>query len=385
MRYAIHHQVDQLLLEQGRFSPIAWLLANGYLDYADYINWRDGVIGTLETCFNIPREQIVEQLHNAMHYARSLGLEEISGAYFSTERNELTISRNTGDDLLYKTEFEPARHRLQMDIFFDSAPIYAETELIEAIVARNTRKIPEQLDSLRIYDYDACENYQRLIEYDKKFNSHVLSVQQKLAVLDEELMPLAMRLLRGEALHYLTPLWKNLSADLAGQPFDQGNPKLHASYAAIKAFDWPDVIAAIDRENNRLEQPILLFRYAEACFKTNKEVAGLEYWFQLFLLHDEHAEQLIRQTGHSLLRDDWLRFLELDPELAAQFFPAWLLLIKPALAKHEFQLDGTSEGHRAFNLLKRLNSDDPESNSITLRSELQNLNPGLFRHFMASR
>lgn len=385
MSHAIHHQVDQLLLEQGRFSPIAWLLANGHLDYADYIDWRNGVIGILETCFNVPREQIVDQLHIAMHYARSLGLEETSGAYFSTDRNELTISRNTGHDLLYKTEFEPPQHRLQMDIFFDSAPIYAETELIEAIITRNTRKIPELLDSLRIYDHGAYENYQRLIEYDKKFNSHVLSVPQKLAVLDEELMPLAMRLLQGEAIHYLTPLWKNLSAGLAEQPFDPGEPKLHASYAAIKAFDWHEVIASIDRDSNRLEQPILLFRYAEACFKTNREVTGLEHWLQLFLLHDEHAEQLITQTGHPLLRDDWLRFMELDPELETRFFPSWLLLIKPALARHDFELDGASEEHRAFNLLKRLNSNDLESNSITLRSELQNLNPDLFRHFMASR
>ena len=39
--------VQQLLLEQGAYSPLDLLLATGLLAQADYLAWRRGEIGSL--------------------------------------------------------------------------------------------------------------------------------------------------------------------------------------------------------------------------------------------------------------------------------------------------------------------------------------------------
>lgn len=384
MRSSIRHHVDQLLIEQGRFSPIAWLLATGYLSYSNYIDWRDGLFENLDSCFTAPRERIIEQLAIATNYARALGLSETRGTYLSTEQNELIISRDPQDDINFKTDFVPAQDRMQMDLFFDSAPVYAENELIDAITNRNKRKIPELLDALYAFDAKKHEDYTLLIEQEKKFRAPGLSLPNKLTVLDDTLMPLVVKLLRTEAIRFLTPLWQDLSAELAGRSFDPEQPKLHVSYSGTKAFLWQDVTTAIEQEPNYFAQPILLFRYAEASFKQSRELAGLEHWFLLFLLHTETAEQLIKQTGYLLLSNDWQRFQELDPELPAQFFPTWILLIKPALARQDLILNGEAEGFRTFSLAKQLSAEPLESTSIALRADLKKLNPDLFRHFLDS-
>ncbi|WP_341326492.1 hypothetical protein [Methylotuvimicrobium sp. KM2] len=385
MRSSIRHHVDQLLIEQGRFSPIAWLLATGYLSYSNYIDWRDGLIENLDSRFTAPRERIIEQLAIATNYARTLGLSETRGTYLSTEQNELIISRNSQDDINFKTDFAPPQDRMQMDLFFDSAPIYAENELIDAIITRNKRKIPELLDTLYAFDPEKHEDYALLIVQEKKFRAPGLSLPNKLDTLDNTLMPLAVKLLRSEAIRFLTPLWQSLSAELTDCPFDPELPKLHVSYSGMKAFLWHDVTKAIEQEPDYFKQPILLFRYAEASFKQDRELSGLEHWFLLFLLHTEIAEQLIKQTGHHLLSDDWQRFQKLDLELPTQFFPAWILLIKPALAKQDLILNGEAEGFLAFNLAKQLSAEPLESTSIALRADLKKLNPDLFRHFLDSR
>lgn len=385
MRSSIRHHVDQLLIEQGRFSPIAWLLATGYLSYSNYIDWRDGLIEKLDSCFTAPRERVIEQLAIATNYARTLGLRETRGTYLSTEQNELIISRDPQYDINFRTDFAPAQDRMQMDLFFDSAPVYAENELIDAIITRDKRKIPELLDTLYAFDSQKHEDFTRLIEQEKKLRAPGLSLPNKLAVIDNTLMPLAVKLLRIEAIRFLTPLWQDLTAELTGRPFDPEQPKLHVSYTGTKAFLWHDVTKAIEQEPDYSKQPILLFRYAEASFKVARELAGLEHWFLLFLLHTETAEQLIKQTGYLLLFDDWKRFQELDPELPTQFFPAWILLLKPALAKQDLILNGVAEGFRAFSLAKQLSVEPLESTSIALRADLKKLNPDLFRHFLNSR
>ncbi|MDZ4154708.1 hypothetical protein, partial [Methylicorpusculum sp.] len=94
-----------------------------------------------------------------------------------------------------------------------------------------------------------------------------------------------------------------------------------------------------------------------------------------------------KKTTHSLLSADWRRFQDLDPELETRFFPAWLLLIKPALARHDYKLTGDSEGCQAFSLVKQLMilpSERTGNASLSLRAELKMLNPGIFDHFITA-
>lgn len=378
-------QVDQLLFEEGRFSPVSWLLANGFLEYGDYVNWRNGLIDSLDSCFIRQRDTIITQLKAAQRYAVSLGFESVVVAYTSTDQRVLLISCNPADDLIFKTDFEPAHDRMQLDLFFDSTPVCTENELITALIAGNVQEIDIYLDKLNRYDDRKHQDFKQLIELGCRIKSGSLSIQQKVAVLEEEMMPLSLKLLRGESLRFLTPLWRTLSDSLNGYAFRPQVPNVHISYTAAKAFQWQDVVSSIEQEPKWLENPLLLFRYAEASFKLNRELTGFTAWFQIFLSDAEEAEQLIKKTAHSLLSADWRRFQDLDPELETRFFPAWLLLIKPALARHDYKLTGDSEGCQAFSLVKQLMILPRERTgnaSLSLRAELKMLNPGIFDHFI---
>jgi hypothetical protein len=130
----------------------------------------------------------------------------------------------------------------------------------------------------------------------------------------------------------------------------------------------------------------LLYRYAEACFKLNREAEGLANWFRLYMLFPESAERFVDSTDNFLLRTDWHNFNELDPELDAVFFPAWTVLKKTALAKLKVDIDEENIGHDAFHLMCDLAiCADKEINerTIGLRSRLQHQNPNLFGHYMA--
>ena len=176
-----------------------------------------------------------------------------------------------------------------------------------------------------------------------------------------------------------------LSTDIAGQNFDPGDPRNHLSYTAFKSFQWQDVLSSVQRETDWLKQPLLLFRYAEACFKLQNELEGLERWFMLFMIYFAEAEQNIDKTCNRLLLADWQFFRELDPELDTLLFPAWMLLNKPALAKHAFVFDSECDGDESFHLISQLlfcAEGGLSEEAIQLRAKLKLKNPGLFIHLM---
>ena len=203
--------------------------------------------------------------------------------------------------------------------------------------------------------------------------------------MEDQLIPLAFDLLGRFGHDFLTPLWQIISTDIAGQRFDPGDPRNHLSYTAFKSFQWGDVLSSVQREKEWFKQPLLLFRYAEACFKLRNELEGLEKWFMLFMNFSAEAEQSIDKTCNRLLLADKQLFRELDPELDTSFFPAWMLLNKPALAKYTFVFNTECDGVESFHLISQLLScaeGGIDAGSIQLRAELKLENPGLFVHFM---
>ncbi len=71
----IQHRVDQLLLEQGEYLPLEFLLAEGRLLYSDYENWRGGELEVLDEKLFGDATQIQKDLSQAAGYAQALGLE----------------------------------------------------------------------------------------------------------------------------------------------------------------------------------------------------------------------------------------------------------------------------------------------------------------------
>ena len=387
MSDSIQSQVDSLLFEQGSFSTIAWLLKVGLLDNTDYLNWRQGKEGFLENCFKTTLTEILANLTLAQQYAEKLHLVALYQPTFSIAQKALTICRSQANDSLFNTVYQLADNRVQTDLFFDSAPVLVVQDLIKAIVDRRGNDISVLMAQCRELDPETFTSFECLLaQQDQWHNAATPEIQ--IAYLLNTMTALAVTLLGRWANEFLTPFWQQLSFDLSGQRFAAEAPENHASFTAMKSLQWQKVVDAIESEVGWNHQPMLLYRYAEACFRLNKEAEGLASWFRLYLLFPESAECLINETDNYLLRSDWRQFTELDPELEPVFFPAWTVLKKPALAKIKVNcIDGENRGYNALHLICGLVMDSNNginAMTITDRTRLRQQNPSLFSHYMAA-
>jgi len=124
-------------------------------------------------------------------------------------------------------------------------------------------------------------------------------------------------------------------------------------------------------------------RHAQACEHLHHPSVALQSWFWLFWQYPEQCDAL-ESDGNRPLRQHWQAFLELDPELPVQAFPAWLLIRKPGLtqALPDPASDPISPGN--YRILYRLQCRQLTGNSsdIALRAQLKQQDPTLFQHFL---
>lgn len=385
LNHIIRNQFDVILFEEGCFSPLNWLLREGHLDYGDYQKWRKGKSAFLEDHFKTPIAEIITELQRIQDYAAALKLESLSHTYTSTAGQPLHFSRSPANELIFTTVYEPAKDRMQTDLFFDSAPACIAHDLIRAIIDKRSHDITVLLAKLKPSSPEKHQQFARLLAFEKKLQSKETG-GQKIALLNQVVTPLAFNILGRFAHDFLTPLWHKLSVEIADRYFEAEAPEYHLSFTAFKGFQWQQVLSSIDRERNWIKQPLLIFRYAEACFKLNKEQEGIANWFSLFILYPETAVRLIDDTCNRLMFSDWQYFSELDPELEPSLFPAWMVMDKPALAKNAVLSNRKS--NESLQLIEKLvcttNSEIDET-VIHLRARLQHNSPALFVHYMRAK
>jgi hypothetical protein len=275
---------------------------------------------------------------------------------------------------------------MQLDLFFDSAPACTAYDLIRAIIDKRIDDITVLLTKLKPSNPQKHQQFARLLAFEKKIMHSKETSNRKITLLNQLVTPLAFDILGRFAHDFLTPLWDKLSVEIADRHFEAEAPEYHLSFTSFKGYQWQQVLSSIDRERNWIKQPLLLFRYAEACFKLNKEQEGIANWFNLFILHPETAVRLIEDTCNRLMFSDWQYFSELDPELEPSLFPAWMVMNKPALAKNTVLSDrkGNESLQLIANLVCTANSEINET-VIHLRARLQHNSPALFVHYMRAK
>ena len=385
MEKIIRNQVDLILYEEGSFSPLTWLLKEGVLDYTDYLQWRNGEVDFLENRFKVSLKKIISELELVNQYARLLKLEDTQHSYASVKGNMLYFSRDPGREKIYTSIYEPAKDRIQMDLFYDSSPACTANDLVLAITNNCHEDISALLARMKSLDFDKYQQFEQLLATRNDLTESSKTSHWKIRLLEQTLTPLAFALLGRVAHDFLAPLWREISADISEQRFDASAPENHLSYTAMKSFQWQDVLSAVAREPDWLAQPLLMFRYAEAQFKLRHELEGLKMWFRLFLFYSDQAEQFVGNTSNRLLLSDWQSFLELDPELENQFFAAWVLLQRPALGGYGMGFNGSSPGVESFQLISKLvtGSDDGfDEAAVRVRTALKQQNSALFVHLM---
>ena len=393
MNTEIQHQVDQLLLEQGEYLPLELLLQEGRLIYSDYEAWRNGEIDNLDKVIFGDPEQLSQLLQHAARYLSQRGwlAESISYTQWNNDapkslRFSLSTTLNNDFHLRYrKPEDQP-----QLDMFTDAPAVSLTNGIRQALIDRDIGEARRQIERL----YDTAPDHgqlgalEHLVEAAEMINRPVDDIASELQTLLHTLIPLAEGVMGSQGRNLLIPLWRRLSAALHDHPFQADQPEQHRSFTAIQAMDWNEAQQAIEQEDGWQQNATLLQRHAVAAEHQHKTTTALKSWFALCWQFPEQGDMLECSPRQDFLRQRHT-FLDLEPELPTDFFPAWLLIIKPELTQQSLAPSDAwitpPDSYCTLYPLLAQQPDDQASTSndyIHLRAQLKQQSATLFHHFL---
>ncbi|RDH84181.1 MAG: hypothetical protein DIZ78_13170 [endosymbiont of Escarpia spicata] len=395
MSHPIQQAVDQLLLEQGEYSPLELLLSEGRLDYSDYEAWRTGEIPRLEQVLFGDPEKLDGLLAEAQEYAAALALQPETLRYHAwggSGGSPLSFSDNNIREQRFHTVFRKAEDQPQFDLFMDATATNLANGIVLALIDRNNHEAHRLLDQLFEVDpgHPRLGALERMVEAGDRLAEPVADCEWELHYLKDELLPLAEKELGRESRNLLVPHWRRLTDALHGQAFDPTQPELHASYTASQTFDWETVRRTTQEDPDWPQQVLLLRRHAHACGRMHNLLESLQSWIRL-CWSSPHEAVTIATEADTDLQQMWRLFLALDPELTAEDFPAWLLLTRPGLAQQLPSPEGDElcppSYAGVYHMLRegQQSQNTPDATEIQRRGELKQLNPELFIHFMRAR
>lgn len=396
----IPHQVDKLLLEQGEYLPLEFLLLEGRLLYTDYETWRNGELGTLDEALYGDPELIQQQLMHAENYLQQLGWQAETIRYpvwdsKNTPSRPLRFSTSHKLDLCFHRRYQKPQNQPQMDLFTDSPATNLVNGITQALINRKQVEARRLLEQLYVTAPDQAHlgALEQLVEATENCNTPINDATADLQALQKSIVPLAETLLGKDSRNLLIPLWRRLSIALQDQPYQPSLPYLHLSYTATQSMDWETVRQSVEQSPRWQAEPILLLRHAQACEQLHRPSNALLSWFNLCWQFPEQCDAL-KTSSSNERRQQWIAFMELEPELPAQSFPAWLLLSKPGLTKLLTDPDTTTDKHEivypaSYLAMFRLQLNSISSNTrvgnketMTLRAQLKQQDSALFHHFL---
>ncbi|MCP5417626.1 MAG: hypothetical protein H6965_11090 [Chromatiaceae bacterium] len=393
---AVCQALDRLLLEQGCYTPLELLLAEGRLLYSDYETWRQGECRHLESRLFGDPVQIRALCEQGAAYARQLGLaaEPVRyTAWGSVEGDPLSFSPDPLFDRLFHTCYRKSKQIPQLDLFMDSTGVTLVNGIITALKERNLREAQRLLR--RLFESEPGNSQIGDLE-------HLLGATERLALplqdlpdvaaeidyLEQELVPLAADKLGPGSRDFLAPFWQRVYGALREQPFDPTVPKLHASYPARHLGDWRLIQQSISSTEQWRDQPLLLEYYAQACERLQQWELALGCWFRICWRFPDQAAVIGRESA-AIWRNYWHRFMDLEPELEQCDFPAWSILEQPGLLPSFSRTDAIPPGEApeayliTAELIKAAAAARPATEMIEQRQRLMRLNPPLFVHYLA--
>lgn len=388
-------QVDALLLEHGAFAPLELLFATGRLLYADYEAWRRREVRVLDEVLMGRRESIRAELEQSAAYARALGLVE--------ERQELEAAKPAGPGALAISEdarlgallasrYVPPRSAPQLDLFFDNPVVALTTGIASALAAANVPEATRQLDALYAKEpnHPDLPAFDRLLEALERLRQPVADARELLEFISG-ITYSARRLLGARARDLLLPLWRHLAEAARAVPYSPQEPTLHASYAWSQAQAWQEVRASVLAEPGWWRHAPLALALTQSGLQRRRRTEALSAWFQLCWQTPGEADGAVEKLRGSDVHGLWQRFLGSEEEdaLAAEEFPAWLLLHEPALGR-QLPADlplGSSPAEEHYRLVHRwlaARAAGRAAEDLALRKQLQERQPALFACLLQS-
>ncbi|MEJ2610651.1 MAG: hypothetical protein P8179_11325 [Candidatus Thiodiazotropha sp.] len=386
----VREQVDRLLFEQGVYQPLEMLFTEGRLMYADYEAWREGDGAYLEEKLFGSPEQSREMLQLAEAYAIELGLASELQRYtswVSGKRTELRFSSQLEVNRCFQTAYRKSDEMPQLDLLMDSPGTTLANGIIQALLNRDVHEAAQLVEQLHEVDpsHHQLGGFEGLVEAACRATP-LEEPLQELHYLLQELKPMAEEILGVSSHPFLVPFWRSLAQALDDMVFDDDYPERHASYASLQAEDWYQLKARIEQEANWRDHFVLLQRHGLASARLHQEVDALVSWFMICWRFPDQASSIAAQRGSEWWRG-WQCFLDLEPELPDEDFPAWLFIDNPSLAKRftsevDMQELNPPDAFQLVAELMQAKSEITDAQAIMLRKQLQQANQRLFGHYM---
>ena len=398
---SLESTVFRLLAARQEYSPIDLLKAEGQLSDDVYRAWRTGGIPSLDESFE-DAGRTKALLRSASAFVQALGLASEQVTYYGLDDSSEHALIASADPVLNELlgyRYRPADSD-QPDLFLDGGKTASVNAVLNALSARDANLARDELSRLSVLipDYRYLTHAEKLIsaleQPRPKRPSHGF---ESLERMERDWLPAAREFLAGtRGSSFLAPLWLDIGHALEPAGFNPEYPDRHASFAFQQARDWQRLKQSALAVPGFRMQPVLLARLAGAESRLANRTQALEYWFAMCLLAPDEFSKLVESSEFedSSVARAWqlaMKAGDSDEELSAEWFPAWMLIHEPGLARALSDMAGDSLPERAFNLVRSLRLMPHEKHgqvderSVLLRRELQQIHPGLLRSYLARR
>jgi len=288
----------------------------------------------------------------------------------------------------------------QLDIFSHSADVMRRNDVIDALERRDAagaRAALQALAAARPQDADASA-FERLTGVLETASAAPLSrldaVAAERRALAGDITRCAQQVWGRGADAWLRPLWQALAGRSAALPFEAAHAEDHAAALWLQAGDGPHAAQAAEAIPSWRRIPAPLSWVAEALCRQDRLDDAWPLLAELAWLAPARLEALLRRLDDPLLR-------RLHKQFGASFegsgsaadlawFPAWLLIERPALATRIglAQRGQHSAPERVMRLLLELLGLERQGRHAELlqqRRALRDLHPALYAAYMATR
>jgi hypothetical protein len=289
----------------------------------------------------------------------------------------------------------------QLDIFADSRDVMMRNDVLAPLERRDAVAARTALERLagEYPDDDALPAMSVLVlELERgstaPFTDHGALTDAR-RHLEDEVMPAARRALPAHTVHsWLVPCWSVLAQRAAPLAFRGTHADSHAAPLWLLAGDAAAACTAVEGIESWWRIPAPLAWMTEARYRTGGLDAAWPLLAELAWLAPTRFEALLAALGDASLDALRRRFDADFPGTGAiddyAWFPAWLLVVKPALAERlgEARVRHGEAASRATALLGEILRREHEGDQhelLGLRQTLSHLHAGLFNAYMATR
>jgi hypothetical protein len=293
----------------------------------------------------------------------------------------------------------------QLDIFADSRDVMLRNAVLEQLERRDAASARTALEGLAAeYPDDGALPAMTVLvgELERAptapFSDHAALANAR-RHLEDEVVYAARRVLPVQSVHaWLTPCWRTLAQRSATLAFGGADVENHAgSHAAplwLLAGDWAAAGDAVEGIESWWRIPVPLAWMTEARYRNGGLDAAWPLLAELAWLAPARFAALLSVLGDASLDALRRRF---DAEFPGTgevddyaWFPAWLLVVKPALAGRlaEARVQRDQAASRATALLGEILRREHEGDQhelVNLRQEFSRLHAGLFDVYMTTR